>query len=149
MHDLETKMLLKHYLEQGLSKAELARRFGVNRRTIYYLIATGQLDHHPGSDAVGYSPPPKAPQKLGPYKAIINARLEAYPKLTARRLFEEVRAAGYEGGYSRLSECGPRCARANQLTPWCATRHQRAAKDRWTLAASASPGDDATRSWWS
>lgn len=34
MHDMETKMLLKHYLEQGLSKAELARRLGVSRRTI-------------------------------------------------------------------------------------------------------------------
>ena len=104
MHDLETKMLLKHYLEQGFSKAELARRFGVSRRTIYYWIGTGQLDHQPGSHAVGYSPRPKAPRKLDPYKAIINTRLEAYPKLTARRLFEEVRAAGYEGGYSSLSE---------------------------------------------
>ena len=103
MHGLETKMLLKHYLEQGLSKAELARRFGVSRRTIYYWISTGQLDHHPGSDGVGYPHRPKAPHKLDPYKAIINARLEAYPKLTARRLFEEVRAAGYTGGYSRLS----------------------------------------------
>ena len=85
MHDLETKMFLKHYLEQGLSKAELARRFGVSRSTIYYWIATGELDHQPGSHAVGCSPRPKASQKLDPYKAIVNARLEAYPKLTARR----------------------------------------------------------------
>jgi len=104
MHDLETKMLLKHYLEQGLSKAELARHFRVSRRTIYYWIATGQLDHQPGADALGYSPRPRAPHKLDPFKAIINARLEAYPKLTAQRLFEEVRAAGYVGGYSRLSD---------------------------------------------
>ena len=26
-------MLLKHYLDQGISKAELARRFGINRAT--------------------------------------------------------------------------------------------------------------------
>lgn len=103
MHDLETKMLLKHYLDQGLSKAEVARRFSVSRTTIYNWIATGQLDHQPGSAALGYSPRPKTPQKLDPFKAIINTRLEAYPKLTAQRLFEEVRAAGYAGGYSRLS----------------------------------------------
>ena len=28
MHGWETRMLLKHYLERGVSKAELSRRFG-------------------------------------------------------------------------------------------------------------------------
>ena len=79
MHDLETKMLLKHYLEQGFSKAELARRFGVSRRTIYYWIGTGQLDHQPGSHAVGYSPRPKAPRKLDPYKALSTPALRPIP----------------------------------------------------------------------
>ena len=37
-------MLLKYYLEQGVSKAELSRRFGVNRRTIHHWVKTGQLD---------------------------------------------------------------------------------------------------------
>ena len=34
MYKWETRMLLKHYLDRGVSKAELSRRFGVNRRTI-------------------------------------------------------------------------------------------------------------------
>ena len=123
--------------------------FGISRRAIYYWIATGQLDHHPGSDGVGYPQRPKAPHKLDPYKAIINARLEAYPKLTARRLFVEVRAAGYTGGYSKLSAYVHQVRPLEPLTRWCATRHPQAARARWTLAASASPGDDATRSWWS
>ena len=29
MHGWETRMLLKYYLERGVSKAELSRRFGV------------------------------------------------------------------------------------------------------------------------
>ena len=33
MHDWETRMQLKHYLELGMTKAELSRRFGVSRRT--------------------------------------------------------------------------------------------------------------------
>ena len=37
-------MLLKHYLDRGVSKAELSRRFGVNRRTIHNWVDTGQLD---------------------------------------------------------------------------------------------------------
>ena len=36
-------MRLKHYLDQGVSKAELARRFGVSERTIHYWIAKRQL----------------------------------------------------------------------------------------------------------
>ena len=30
MYGWETRMLLKHYLDQGVSKTELSRRFGVN-----------------------------------------------------------------------------------------------------------------------
>jgi transposase len=42
--------------------------------------------------------------KLDPYKSIILTRLEQYPKLTAVRLFEEIKAAGYPGGYTQLKE---------------------------------------------
>ena len=44
MHGWETMMLLKHYLERGVSKTELSWRFGVSRRTIHEWIETGQLD---------------------------------------------------------------------------------------------------------
>ncbi len=40
--------------------------------------------------------------KLDPYKAIIDARLEEFPKLSAKRLFDEVRAAGYPGCYESV-----------------------------------------------
>ena len=44
MHGWETRMLLKHYLERGVSNVELSRRFGVSRRTIHEWVQTGQLD---------------------------------------------------------------------------------------------------------
>ena len=97
-------MLLKHYLDQGVSKAELSRRFGVNRRTIHYWIETGQLDRDLEAGGSRYAPRPPMVHKLDPYKAIIDARLEAFPKLSAKRLFDEVRAAGYPGSYSRVSD---------------------------------------------
>ena len=37
-----------------------------------------------------------------PYKGIIGARLAAYPRLSAVRLFEEVRVAGYPRGYDQV-----------------------------------------------
>ncbi len=95
-------MLLKHYLDQGVSKAELSRRFGVSRRTIHYWIETGRLDRELSAGAGGYAPRPPVAHKLDPYKPIIDARLEAFPKLSAKRLFDEVRAAGYPGCYENV-----------------------------------------------
>jgi transposase-like protein len=40
----DTLVLLKHYLESGLSKPAIARQLGVSRRVIYHWITTGQLD---------------------------------------------------------------------------------------------------------
>ena len=104
MHSRETRVLLRHYLEQGVSKSELAKRFGISRRTVYHWIETGQLDRDLDSDEVHYRARPPVATQLDPYKPIIQARLEAFPLLTAQRLFEELRSVGYPGGYSQLKE---------------------------------------------
>ena len=41
MYGWETRMLLEHQPDQGVSKAEFSRRFGMNRRTIDHRIETG------------------------------------------------------------------------------------------------------------
>ena len=105
MYTGETRVLLGHYLEQGVGKTELARRFGVSRRTIYHWIATGQLDRDLDTKTVRYGPRPPVARLIDPYKGIIEARLEAFPLLTAMRLFEELRAAGYGGGYTQVKAC--------------------------------------------
>ena len=94
-------MLLKHYLDRGVSKAELSRRFGVNRRTIHNWVDTGQLDRDLAAGARGYSPRPPVAHKLDPYEAIIDARLEAFPKLSAKRLFDEVPSMEESGNGGR------------------------------------------------
>ncbi|MDE0209923.1 MAG: hypothetical protein OXJ64_08570, partial [Boseongicola sp.] len=88
---------------------------------------------------------------LDPYKAIIDARLEAFPKLSAKRLFDEVRAAG----------CGCKCHHAHIVPPSVDQRSQGAAlrpgepihnRSRQPLAASFGtelgygpfPSDDLT-----
>ena len=43
-------------------------------------------------------------QKLDPYKGTIHERLEQFPKLSAQQLFDEVSAAGYPGGNSRVRD---------------------------------------------
>ena len=97
MYGWETRMLLKHYLDQGVSKSELARRFGINRATIHHWVKTGQPDRDLLAGPRAYSPRAPVACTLDPCKGIIDARLAAFPKLSAQRLFDEVRAAGYSG----------------------------------------------------
>jgi transposase len=104
MHGQETRMLLRHYLDQGVSKRALARKLGVSRETIHRWIREGELDRDVDQGPVRYGPRRRVTTKLDPYKAIIHARLEAYPELSAIRLLEEIRAAGYPGGYTQLKE---------------------------------------------
>jgi transposase len=103
MFGRETRMLLRHYLEQGTSKSALARQLGVSRDTIHRWIREGDLDRDVDDAAVRYGPRPSVVTKLDPYKPVIEARLAAYPELSAVRLFDEIRAAGYTGGYSQLT----------------------------------------------
>ena len=101
MYGWERLVLLRHLLDEGLPKTEIAARLGVSRRLIYHWIATGQLEQ----DVAALCAPRvrrTGPTKLDPYKAIITERLGTYPELSAVRLFEEVRAAGYPGGLAQL-----------------------------------------------
>jgi len=97
----DTLVLLRHLLAQGLKKTAIAAQLGISRRLIYYWIETGQLDRD-----VSNPPPPRTrapqPTQLDPYKPIITTRLETYPELSAVRLFDECRAAGYPGSLTQL-----------------------------------------------
>jgi transposase len=96
----DTLVLLKHYLASGLSKTAIARQLGISRRVIYHWLRTGQLDRDVSQPGVRRAAP--RPTKLDRYKPLIQQRLATYPELSAVRLFDECRAAGYLGGYSQL-----------------------------------------------
>lgn len=104
MYGREKRVLLREYLEQGLSKAELAERLGIDRRTIHRWIQTGQMDREFDDETVRYKARAPVKRKIDDYRGIIHSRLEEFPKLSAVRLFEEIRAAGYAGGYTQLKE---------------------------------------------
>ena len=87
---------------QGLKTPQTHKLPSVNG-TIHRWIETGELDRDFQAGARGYSPRFPMPHKLAPNKAIVEARLEALPKLSAKRLFDKVRAAGYAGCYARVS----------------------------------------------
>ena len=102
MYGLHTHMLLRHLIDEGLSYAAIAQRLGLSERTIRRWVQSGLLDRDLDQPPA-YKPRPPRPTKLDPYKGLIETRLAAYPDLSAVRLFEEVQASGYAGGYSQLS----------------------------------------------
>lgn len=99
----EDLVLFRHYLAEGVSKSAVAQRLGISRRTVSRWIRNGELDRDL-DEAPRYKARPPVPRKLDPYKPIIEARLATYPKLSSVRLLEEIRAAGYDGGYTQLKE---------------------------------------------
>ena len=106
-------MLLKYYLDQGVSKVELSRRFGVNRRTIHYWIETDQLDRDLSAGPRGYATCPPVAYKLDPCKGIIDALREVFPKLSAKRLFDEVRAGAT---WAAIAACWTMCVRRGRVS---------------------------------
>jgi hypothetical protein len=101
--------------------------------------ASGQLDRD-----VATPLPPRVrrtrPAKLARYSAIIGTRLASYPELSAVRLFEECRAAGYAGGLSQL-QIYVRQSFPPQLIPgpWSPGITSRPGAQRPTSAPRAAP----------
>ena len=105
MHGAFTRMLLHQLLEEaGGDKAEAARRAGVGRTTMYRWINAGLLDQPLAVIQARYGPRERKPTKLEAFKAIIEARLAEYPRLSGTRLLAECRAAGYTGGITQLRD---------------------------------------------
>ena len=71
---------------------------------LYYWIDSGQLDRGLDEAPVRYTPRPPVACKIDRYREIIQARLSEYPRLSATRLFDEIRAAGYVGGYTQVKD---------------------------------------------
>ena len=105
----------------------------MSRRTIHEWIETGQLERDLEGGGTRYRPRPAVGHKLDPYKGIIKERLEEFPRLSAKRLYDEVRAAGYTGGYVRVRDYVRSCGGGNRRRRWCGSRRRRDGRDRWTL----------------
>ena len=61
MYGSERHVLLRHYLEAGLSKTAIAERLGLDRSTIHRWIRAGDLERDVDADAVRYRPRPPRP----------------------------------------------------------------------------------------
>jgi transposase len=90
-------MMILDLHRQGLSISAIARDLGIDRKTVRRCIARG------------LEPPVYGPRKprqrlIDPFIPCLRERVAAYPGLTGRRLWRELRELGYEGGYTAVTD---------------------------------------------
>src|SRR5512144_1220991 len=90
-------MMILDLHRQGLSVAAIARETGKDVKTIRRYIAHGL-------EPPVYGPRPSQACRLDSYKAYLQERIAAYPQLSGRRLLREIRALGYDGGYTAVTD---------------------------------------------
>ncbi len=82
---------------QGVGVSAIARRTGLDRKTVRKVIASGL-------EPPVYGPRPPRVTRLRPFEPYLRERLAAVPELTGRRLHRELKALGYRGGYTALTD---------------------------------------------
>lgn len=79
---------------RGISIKEICRKNGLSRNTVRKAIRSDKPPEYSKRE----------PSKLDPYKDYLISRLTEYPGLSAKKLFDEIKAMGYEGGITILKE---------------------------------------------
>ena len=92
------ELFMIHKLRQdGLTIRAIARRTGLNRKTVRKYLQRGL-------DPPIYGPRAPRPSVLDGYMEYIRHRLGAYPELSAVRLQREITEMGYRGGYTTVKD---------------------------------------------
>lgn len=82
----EIRILIRHYVEQGEMKSDVARRFGVSRQSVYNCLRRKESENDPSRRA----------SKLDEYKPYVVKRLEEFD-IPATKLYREICERGFEG----------------------------------------------------
>ncbi len=99
MISLKEWAMAKILQEQGSSKTEIARRLGIDRKTVSRALQREEVPFYPtGSCKDSRS---QRPSNLDPYKEYIQRRLGRYEKLSATELYLEIQGRGTRAAMRR------------------------------------------------
>lgn len=92
------EIVLIHDLKrQGLTVAAIARKVGLDRKTVRKYLERGL-------ETPAYGPREPRPRLVGPYEDYLRERITSYPDLSGKRLLREIRELGYTGGYTAVTD---------------------------------------------
>ena len=92
------EIVLIHDLKrQGLSVSAIARKLGMDRKTVRKHLEVGMA-------SPAYSPRAAQPRLIAPYEDYLRARITAWPDLSGKRLLRELKERGYPGCYSVVTD---------------------------------------------
>ena len=94
-----------HRFHSGQSMRGIGKDLQLSPQTVSRALRQHAADRREGSSSAD-SPVPSESRtsKLDAHDTKIRNLLERYPKITSKRIMEEIQADGYAGGYSILSE---------------------------------------------
>jgi transposase len=82
---------------QGLSVSAIALQLGIDRKTVRKYLARGL-------EVPVYGPRQARPRRIDPFLPYLRERIVAWPGLTGRRLWRELKERGYQGGYTAVTD---------------------------------------------
>jgi len=109
---------------RGMKNRAIARALGVSRNTVRKILRLHQ-DARAQLHSALVSPPTRAPResKLDPFAQKVRGLLDEYDDITAQRVFEELRAAGFDGGYTVVKDAVRKLRPAKKPEPSLETPH--------------------------
>ncbi len=91
--------------KQGVLRRAIARALGIGRNTVRALLAAHEAGREAEHAALA-SPPPRTPRaaKVDAHKPRVAELIARFPDITAQRVFEILRAEGFDGGYTGVKK---------------------------------------------
>jgi len=85
---------------QGMSRRAIARALKVSRNTVREVLAAHGEKRAKSHSVLEKKAASKRPSMLDQHRGRIDELLRTFPDITAQRIFEELKAAGFAGGYT-------------------------------------------------